>query len=66
MPWTECSAMSLRLEFVLMAKTLGANIRALCRAFSISPKTGYKWLARYAQDGLEGLQEFSRAGRFLH
>jgi transposase InsO family protein len=52
--------MSSRLEFVLLAQAPGANIRALCRAFSISPKTGYKWLARYADNGPAGLQDQSR------
>lgn len=38
--------MSLRREFVLLAQQPGANISALCRGFSISRKTGYKWLER--------------------
>ena len=38
--------MSLRREFVLLARQPGANISALCRGFSISRKTGYKWLER--------------------
>lgn len=29
-----------RLEFVLMARQEGANVRALCRRFGISPDTG--------------------------
>jgi transposase InsO family protein len=52
--------MSARLEFVLLAKAPGANIRALCRAYGISPKTGYKYLARYEQEGESGLQDQSR------
>lgn len=32
-----------------MASQDGANKRELCRRFGISPKTGYKWLARAAQ-----------------
>ena len=31
----------------------GANIR-LCRRFTISPPTAYKWLSRYAQEGAAG------------
>lgn len=60
MPWHEVSTMSLRLEFVLLATQPAANVRALCRQFGISPKTGYKWLQRYAADGPAGLQDHSR------
>jgi transposase InsO family protein len=49
MVWQEKSTVSLRQEFVALARQDGANIRALCRRFQISPKTGYKWLARVAQ-----------------
>jgi len=52
--------MSSRLEFVMLAQAPGANIRALCRAFEISPKTGYKWLERFREQGQEGLQDQSR------
>lgn len=40
--------MSLREEFVMLASQPRANRRQLCRRFGISPKTGYKWLNRYA------------------
>lgn len=52
--------MSCRLEFVFLALTPGANVRALCRAFGVSPKTGYTWIARYKQEGEAGLDERSR------
>lgn len=48
MPWQECSIMSQRLEFVLLARQEDANHSALGRCYGISRKTGYKWLARYA------------------
>lgn len=57
MPWREVRTMSLRKEFVLLANQLGANRRELCRRFGISPKTGYKWLARHARSGDEGLAD---------
>jgi transposase InsO family protein len=46
MPWQEVSVMDERREFVRLATQEGANRRALCRRFEISPETGYKWLRR--------------------
>ncbi|HXP31097.1 MAG TPA: IS481 family transposase [Stellaceae bacterium] len=60
MPWGEVSIMSLRLEFVMLARQEGANIRALCRGFGVQPRIGYKWLARYAAAGEAGLADRSR------
>lgn len=60
MPWKECSLMSSRLEFVLLAQVPNANIRALSEAAGISPKTAYKWLARYRESGAQGLEDQSR------
>lgn len=52
--------MSSRLEFVMLAMAPGANMRALCRAYGISPKTGYKILTRFKEFGVEGLRDRSR------
>ena len=52
--------MSSRQEFVGLASAQGANIRALCRTFGISPQTAYKLLARFKEQGDEGLKERSR------
>ena len=52
--------MSLRREFVELAQQEGANRRALCRRFGISPTTGYRWLHRYQAEGAAGLQDRSR------
>lgn len=60
MPWKASTAMSQRAEFVELALKEGANIRALCRQFGITPRTGYKWLHRYWEDGPAGLFERSR------
>jgi len=64
MTWNTANTMDLRLEFVLLANQEGANRRELCRRFGISPKTAYKWLERFAQQGKSGLQDQSR--RPLH
>lgn len=60
MPWQEVSTMSLRKEFVTLATAEGANIRQLCRRFSISPTTAHKWLRRYRAEGDAGLTNRSR------
>ena len=63
MPWQEGTRMSLREEFVKLAMQAGANRRELCRRFKIAPKTGYKWLLRYAEQGSRGLIDRSRRPR---
>ena len=40
----EASIVVLCRDFVMLAVHPGANIRELCRRFTISPTTGYKWL----------------------
>src|SRR5438445_9284862 len=60
MPWQECSAMSLRQEFVALAQQPESNFSQRCRRFGISCKTGYKWLQRYRESGASGLADRSR------
>ena len=60
MPFCEVSAMDQKREFVMFALSEGANVRELCRRFGISPKTGYKWVERYREEGLAALAERSR------
>ena len=63
MPWSTRDTMSLREEFVTRALQPGANRRELCRRFCISPQTGYKWIARHAEQGTAGLCDQSRRPR---
>ena len=51
--------MNQRVEFALKALKTD-NFRDLCREHGISPKTGYKWRARFLADGLNGMAEASR------
>jgi len=51
--------MNERTEFVLKALKTD-NFRALCQEYGISPKSGYKWKARFLRDGLTGLVERPR------
>lgn len=60
MPWKELCTMGIREEFVLRASAPEANVAALCREFGVSRKTGYKWLARFAEEGVSGLEDMSR------
>ncbi len=60
MPWHEMDLITLRTEFVTLAAQEGSNIRELCRRFQISPRTGYKWIARFRAEGVAGLRDRSR------
>lgn len=60
MPWEERSRMSLRQEFVNLVGNGELSVTETCRRFSISRKTGYKWLKRYAEEGALGLADRSR------
>lgn len=61
MPWGEVTVLSQRQEFVRLAEQAGVNRRELCRRFGISPRTGYKWLSRFAAG--DGLLDQSRRPR---
>ncbi len=51
MSWKENTVMSQRQEFVGLALKGSVNIRALCIEFGITPRTGYKWIKRYQEQG---------------
>lgn len=61
MPWKESRVTEERLKFVLACQRDEETVIALCEAFGISRQTGYKWLARYQGEGLDGLRDRSRA-----
>ena len=52
--------MKLRHEFVLKALEPFANIAALSREYGISRKTAYKWIKRFKEQGVVGLEDISR------
>lgn len=60
MPWRVETPMSQRVEFVEAYARGHWSMTELCCRFQISRKTGYKWWARYAADGADGLSEQSR------
>lgn len=63
MSWKVAGAQHLRAEFVLVASESDVSKSAACRQFGISRKTGYKWLHRYRETGLDGLVDRSRRPR---
>ena len=60
MPWSESTPMSQRREFVEDAERGLYAMRELCARYGISPRVGYKWLARYREHGPAGLADQSR------
>jgi putative transposase len=61
MGWKETCAMEERFKFILDYQEDDESFAELCRRYEISRKTGYKWLARYQKEGVEGLRDQSRA-----
>ena len=55
--------MTERSRFVALHQESHFSMIDLCDRFGISRKTGYKWLARFAEAGLPGLADQSRAPR---
>jgi len=49
-----------RAEFVIRAHRREKSLAALCQEYGISRPTGYVWLRRYREQGVEGLAELSR------
>jgi transposase-like protein len=60
MPWKSGTIMDNRLEFVRLAQQGGVSVAELCRRFSISRETGFQYLRRYRENGVEGLKDRSR------
>lgn len=60
MPWKEVKPMDEKLLFLADHLRQQGNFSELCARYGISRKTGYKWVERYRQQGMEGLAERSR------
>jgi putative transposase len=61
MPWAEQSIMNHRLSFIAAWLRQEEAMSQLCLRHGISRKTGYKWLGRYEELGVVGLEELSSA-----
>lgn len=60
MPWRHVDAKSERLQFVRDARARLVSFTELCALYGISRITGYKWLHRAEQSGLDFLEALSR------
>src|ERR1700719_5375799 len=61
MGWMETCAVDERMRFVMAVEEQEEGFAAVCRRFEVSRKTGYKWLGRYREAGVQGLTDWSRA-----
>jgi transposase InsO family protein len=50
-----------RFKFLQECQSQDWSLAELCRRYEVSRKTGYKWLKRYEEQGLDGLRDQSRA-----
>jgi putative transposase len=60
MPWQDVRPMDHRILFIADYLRGGHSLTTLCALHGISRKTGYKWIKRYENEALEGLQDRSR------
>lgn len=61
MPWKETQPMHERVRFVVAHQSGLYSMSELCKAYGVSRKSGYKWVARWTAEGISGLEERSRA-----
>ena len=50
MPWSETTAMDQKIQFIRDWRRGRHTVTDLCAMYSISRKTGYKWLERCIED----------------
>ena len=60
MPWKQTSVMNERVQFISDWLEECYTMTELCEHYGISRKTGYKWVARYEQYGVQALEDLSR------
>jgi putative transposase len=60
MPWKESETMDQRLQFVTDALSDRFTMTELCARYGVSRRIGYKWVARFTEDGKRGLADRSR------
>ena len=55
MPWLETAPMDQRSRFIDAYRVGGFSMTELCARFQVSRRVGYKWVARYDDEGRKGL-----------
>src|SRR5450830_1375967 len=63
MPWKETTGVKERMSFSIDIEQHFFSMAELCQRYGVSRKTGYKWIERFDEEGIEGLQDRSRAPR---
>jgi transposase InsO family protein len=61
MGWKVSNVWEERFRFVEEQRSERGSIAELCRVYGITRPTAYKWLARYEEEGIQRLQDRSRA-----
>jgi len=59
MPWRSRTIVDERVRFVFEAEQTDQSFSDLCRRYRISRPTGYKWMRRYGEGGVLGLEDRS-------
>ena len=60
MVWRETGVIDERISFVAACLEDDETMSAVCAAYGISRRTGYKWLKRYREHGPSGLLDLPR------
>jgi transposase InsO family protein len=61
MPWKDTTMMEQKLEFINEWRSGNFTLSELCRQFEISRPTAYKFIKRYEEEGVSGLEEKQRS-----
>ena len=61
MPWNETCCVSERMKLVADYLEGRASMSALCMHYGVSRRVAYKWVARFREEGVDGLKDRSRA-----
>lgn len=63
MPWNETCVMDLKVQMIAECLKGEHSVTEVARAYGVARKTVYKWLGRYEEEGVAGLENRSHAPR---
>lgn len=66
MPWCDTTAECERKKFIDDLRDRRYSMSELCAKYGISGKTGYTWIERFRLEGVQGLDDRSRAPLVVH